>query len=357
MTNKLFQQTVRQMSESTGLTVGVVDCQGVVVVCSNPGMNGSVLAGLSIDPPEAGKCIVSGEHTLIGLPGQLTRPDLAVFISGTGETAAMLCGMAAVCLGGVRDVYEEKHDKASFIKSILLDNITPYDIHARAKQLHFEDTQRSLFLIRLTEPSEIPPAEVVASLYPDRTRDFVLDLDETSIVLIRQRRQDTAEEDLFAVARTVEDTLKSELMVQTRIGIGGVAQTTRDLAVAYRNALMAIEVGVVFDPEKSISDYAKLGIGRLIYQMPRELCETFLREVFPDGSIGELDQETMYTIQKFFEYDLNMSETARHLYLHRNTLIYRLERVRRLTGLDMREFDQAVVFKVAAMVAKYLNAR
>ena len=120
---------------------------------------------------------------------------------------------------------------------------------------------------------------------------------------------------------------------------------------------MAIEVGKVFENDKMIVHYDNLGIGRLIYQLPTTLCEMYLNEVFKKNSIDSLDQETLYTINKFFENNLNVSETSRKLFVHRNTLVYRLEKIKKLTGLDLREFDHAIVFKVALMVKKYLSSR
>ena len=159
------------------------------------------------------------------------------------------------------------------------------------------------------------------------------------------------------IARNVEDTLKNELFIKCVIGIGTVATHLRELADAYKEAQTAIDVGKVFDTEKSIINYENLGIGRLIYQLPTTLCEIFLSEVFKKSSIDALDQETLFTINKFFENNLNVSETSRKLFVHRNTLVYRLEKIKKLTGLDLRQFDHAIVFKVALMVRKYLSSR
>ena len=148
----------------------------------------------------------------------------------------------------------------------------------------------------------------------------------------------------------------SELLSKTEIGIGTVAPTLKDLAVSYKEAQSAINIGKMFDVERDVMSYENLGIGRLIYQLPTTLCELFLGEVFRKGSIEELDQEILFTIQKFFENNLNVSETSRQLYVHRNTLVYRLDKIQKITGLDLRIFDQAIIFKVAMMVNKYLQS-
>ena len=199
--------------------------------------------------------------------------------------------------------------------------------------------------------------DVVAGMFPDRQQDFVLSINETDIAVVKQIQPNTEREELIKIAQTIEQTLHSELFIKTVIGIGTVASHLRELADSFKEAQVAIEVGKVFDTEKTIINYENLGIGRLIYQLPTTLCEIFLSEVFKKNSIDTLDQETLFTINKFFENNLNVSETSRKLFVHRNTLVYRLEKIKKLTGLDLREFDDAIIFKVALMVKKYLVSR
>ena len=185
----------------------------------------------------------------------------------------------------------------------------------------------------------------------------MISINETDIVLVRQVQPGCDCTELSKVAQSIEETLNSELFIKTVIGIGTIANHLRELADSYKEAQTAIEVGKVFDTEKSIINYENLGIGRLIYQLPTTLCEIFLSEVFKKNSIDSLDQETLFTINKFFENNLNVSETSRKLFVHRNTLVYRLEKIKKITGLDLREFDHAIIFKVALMVKKYLDSR
>ena len=194
-------------------------------------------------------------------------------------------------------------------------------------------------------------------LVPDRQQDFVLSVNETDIAVVKQILPGTERDELIRIAQQIEETLKTELFIKTVIGIGTVAGHLRELADAYKEAQVAIEVGKVFDTEKNIISYENLGIGRLIYQLPTTLCEMFLQEVFKKNPIDALDKETLFTINKFFENNLILSETARKLFVHRNTLVYRLEKIKKLTGLDLREFDDAITFKVALMVKKYLASR
>ena len=199
--------------------------------------------------------------------------------------------------------------------------------------------------------------DLLAGMFPDRQQDFVLSINEKDVAIVKQITPTTEKEDLLKIARQIEQTLHTELFIKTMIGIGTVASHLRELADSYKEAQVAIEVGKVFDTEKTIINYENLGIGRLIYQLPTTLCEIFLSEVFKKNSIDALDQETLFTINKFFENNLNVSETSRKLFVHRNTLVYRLEKIKKLTGLDLREFDDAIIFKVALMVKKYLVSR
>ncbi|MEG1164787.1 MAG: helix-turn-helix domain-containing protein, partial [Oscillospiraceae bacterium] len=198
---------------------------------------------------------------------------------------------------------------------------------------------------------------LIQGMFPDKQKDFVLSMSETDIVVIKELELGAEAKDVSHMAEGIRDTINAELFVKTVIGIGTVAKHLRELADRYKEAQVAIEVGKVFETEKSVIHYENLGIGRIIYQLPTTLCEMFLSEVFKKNPIEALDQETLYTINKFFENNLNVSETSRKLFVHRNTLVYRLEKIKKLTGLDLREFDHAIVFKVALMVKKYLNSQ
>ena len=216
---------------------------------------------------------------------------------------------------------------------------------------------RAVILVRQMDKVEPATMEVMQGMFPDKQRDFIFSVSETDIVLIKELMPGMGSADLGKIADQVSSTLSSELYVKTVIGVGSVANHLRELAERYKEAQVAIEVGKVFDNEKSVMYYDNLGIGRLIYQLPTTLCEMFISEVFKKNPIDALDQETLYTINKFFENNLNVSETSRKLFVHRNTLVYRLEKIKKLTGLDLREFDHAIVFKVALMVKKYLNSQ
>ena len=359
MSSRVFQSVIIQMKEATDRCIGVVDEQGFVIACSELSMIGSHLDDMQVAMGEDQEQIfVSSVRTykLLGVVG--SRFDYAVFVSGHDEAARSICILAAVAMSEARINYEEKHNKATFVKNIISDNILPGDVYVRAKELHFvTDVPRSVYLVRQLDRSDVAALEVIQNLFPDRQRDFVLSVSETDIVVIKELTREERPEDVIAVAENIENAVKSELLVKTVIGIGTTAYHLRELADRYKEAQVAIEVGKVFDTEKSIINYENLGIGRIIYQLPTTLCEMFLSEVFKKNPIEALDPDTLETINKFFENNLNVSETSRKLYVHRNTLVYRLEKIKKITGLDLREFDHAIVFKVAMMVKKYLDTQ
>ncbi|MDP4109096.1 MAG: helix-turn-helix domain-containing protein, partial [Bacillota bacterium] len=204
---------------------------------------------------------------------------------------------------------------------------------------------------------DISALDTISGLFPDKQKDFVININESDIVVVKEVRINTDAKELFKTAKAIEEALSSEHGIGAAIGIGTVVSQLKDIAKSFKEAQVAIDVGRVFESEKTIISFENLGVGRLIYQLPTTLCEMFLSEVFRKESIDSLDQETLFTIQKFFENSLNVSETSRKLFVHRNTLVYRLEKIKKLTGLDLREFDHAIVFKVALMVKKYLSSR
>ena len=359
MSSRIFQSVIVQMKEATDRCIGIIDYDGFVVACSELAMIGSRIEDVqSLAGESSERLFVSDTRTFRLLGSVNNQYDYAVFVDGRDEFARCVCILAAVAFDEAKTSYEEKHNIATFVKNIISDNILPGDVYVRAKELHFiTDIPRAIFLIRQTEKANVATVDVVQNLFPDRQKDFVLNINETDIVVIKEMSGSFDSKDLNDIAANVEKTLERELNIRCSIGIGTPAGHLRELADRYKEAQTAIEVGKVFDTEKSIINYENLGIGRIIYQLPVTLCEMFLSEVFKKNPIESLDQETLTTISKFFENNLNVSETSRKLFVHRNTLVYRLEKIKKLTGLDLREFDHAIVFKVALMVKKYLNSQ
>ena len=358
MSSRVFQSVIVQMKEATDRMIGVIDADSNVISCSDTSLIGEKW-------PEAVIRLNSGPDSIVVVDHKTFKPlvswsayfDYAVFAEGDDETARSLCVMAYVALNGAKTYYEEKHDKAAFVKAIISDNILLGDIYVRAKELHFaSEALRAVFLVRQVGSAEIAAVDVVQSLFSDSQEDFVISINETDIAVIKTLTEGGDGKEIYRIAKSIEDALAQNLKIKTTIGIGTVVSHIRDLARAYKEAGVAIDVGKVFDTEKTIITYENLGIGRLIYQLPTVMCGMFLQEVFKKNPIDALDQETLFTINKFFENNLNVSETARKLFVHRNTLVYRLEKIKKLTGLDLREFDHAIIFKIALMVKKYLSA-
>ena len=345
-----------QMKEASNRLIGVIDGEGNVIAASEPSGLGDRWEDAAHRLNSANEMVtVTGGKTFKALTNWSARFDYAVFVDGDDDLAKSLCIMVCVALNGAKTNYEEKHDRATFVKNIITDNILPGDIYIHAKELHFvTDVPRAVFLIRQVDKVDVAAMDVLQNMFAEKQQDFVISVNETDIVLVRQVQPGSDGKELQNVAKAIEETLKSELFIKTVIGIGTVANHIRELADSYKEAQTAIEVGKVFDTEKSVINYENLGLGRLIYQLPTTLCEIFLSEVFKKNSIDSLDQETLYTINKFFENNLNVSEPSRQLFIHRNTLVYRLDKLMKSTGLDLRVFDDAITFKIALMVVKYM---
>ncbi len=356
MSNRLFQGVIHQMRDVVDRTIGIIDESGAVIACSDLGRIGEIRTNNLVSVFSSATPVAS-DGCLYQSFGTHMHPEYAVFVEGEDVTAHTYIGVLSVSLSSIKQFYDEKYDRSNFIKNIILDNILPGDIYLKSRELHFNnEASRVVLLIRLTEKSDVSVFDVVQNLFPDKSKDFVINISETDIALVKEVRSDIDGKDLEKLARSISDSLSSEFYTHSLVGIGTPVVGVKDLARSFKEAQVALEVGKVFDTERNIVSYDHLGIARLIYQLPTTLCEMFLKEIFKVGSIETLDQETLFTIQRFFENNLNVSETSRKLFVHRNTLVYRLEKIKKLTGLDLREFDDAIVFKVALMVKKYLDA-
>ena len=358
MSSRIFQNVIIQMKDAVDRTIGVVDEQGFVVASSELAMIGSRLDDFHLYEFDGNEHpIATGMRTYRALYSPGPKFDYAAFTEGTDALSRTICSIAAVAFNEAKNNYEEKHNKAAFIKNIISDNILPGDVYVRAKELHFiTDEPRAVLLVRQMENPDVAAVEVIQRIFPEKQKDFVLNINETDIVLVKSLPSANCPEEVHKVAQSIENTLMEELGIKSVIGVSTNARHLRELADKYKEAQVAIDVGRVFESEKSIINYESLGLGRIIYQLPTTLCEMFLNEVFKKNPIETLDEDTLETINKFFENNLNVSETSRKLYVHRNTLVYRLEKIKKMTGLDLREFDHAIVFKVAMMVKQYLDS-
>ena len=355
MSNRIFQNVIIQMQDATKRVVGVADSDGVIIACSDLSLIGVSIGALPVFYSENGdKTVIFSGRTFMAL-GFGDGGDYAIFTEGEDDLARTVCVMAFIAINEAGIYFEENHDKRAFIKSIVSENILPSDIYMRAKELRFSpDVFRGVIVVRHGSAIDISVTELLQDAFPDKQHDFVFAVSGTDVAVIKEMPPSGDLEFLIDLAEMIESKLESQLALKTVIGIGTPARHLRELADRYKEALVSIDVGKIFESEKSIISYESLGIGRLIYQLPTTLCEIFLSEVFKINPIEALDQETLYTIDKFFDNSLNVSETSRKMFIHRNTLVYRLEKIKRITGLDLREFDHAIIFKVALMVKKYL---
>ena len=356
MSTKFYQELIHKTRDVTDRTIGIVDETYSIIACSDMAM-----VGQSIDVNIAEYFSVSDTAVINGYTYRIVGPRLKfenfVFVKGVDSVAETISAVLALSFATMKECYDEKYDKANFVKNVMLENMLPGDIYPKSKELRFNgDVPRVVILIRLMDRTEVFAYDIVQKLFPEKSKDFVVNVGENDIALVKEVKVGIQQNDLEKLARSIVDTLNSEFYTRAVVGIGTVVNSLRELSRSYKEAQVAIEVGKVFDVEKVIMSYSNLGIGRLVYFLPTTLCNMFLAEVFKRGSIESLDHETLFTIQKFFENNLNVSETSRKLFVHRNTLVYRLEKIRRLTGLDLKQFDHAIVFKVALMVRKYLES-
>nr|MDE7327147.1 helix-turn-helix domain-containing protein [Lachnospiraceae bacterium] len=268
----------------------------------------------------------------------------------------MIGKLAAFQIQNLLVAYKERYDKDNFIKNLLLDNLLLVDIYNRAKKLHIEtDVRRVVFIIETKNEKDTNALETVRSLFSGKTKDFITAVDEKNIILVKELKPNETYDDMTRTAKVILDMLNTEAMTKAHVAFGTIINEIKDVSRSYKEAKMALDVGKIFYSGRNVVAYSNLGIGRLIYQLPMPLCKMFIREIFDGKSPDDFDEETLTTINKFFENSLNVSETSRQLYIHRNTLVYRLDKLQKSTDLDLRVFDDAITFKIALMVVKYMK--
>lgn len=357
LSNKLFQGYLQQVKDLVNNNVGVIDATTSIIACTELSKIGDTknVSVSDVFVPNK-EVIVNGDLYFPFGFGQ--KLENAVFIENANESYEDLIKIIAISLANTKKLYDEKYDRGNFVKNIITDNILPGDIYLKARELHFDiEIPRAVLIVRMDSKKSLPAYDLIQNLFPEKKKDFVITINDTDIAVVKEVKEDTTNDELQKLAQSICDSLSTDFFGKSQIGIGTIVTSLKDLAGSFREAQVALEVGKVFDMEKPIVNYENLGIARLIYQLPTTLCEMFMKEVFKKGSIESMDRETLETIQKFFENNLNVSETSRKLYVHRNTLVYRLEKIKKFTGLDLREFDDAIVFKVALMVQKYLDTK
>lgn len=283
--------------------------------------------------------------------------EYILIVKGESEDAYMIGKMAAFQVQNLVVAYKERYDKDNFIKNLLLDNLLLVDIYTRAKKLHIDaEARRVVFIVETSVEKDNMALETVRTMFTsNKTKDFITAVDEKNIIIVKELRANDSYEDLEKTGKVILDMLNTEAMSKVRVSYGTIINELKDVSRSYKEAKMALDVGRIFYTERNIIAYSNLGIGRLIYQLPMPLCKMFIKEIFDGQMPSDFDDETIVTINKFFENNLNVSETSRQLYIHRNTLVYRLDKIQKMTNLDLRTFEDAITFKMALMVVKYMD--
>lgn len=282
--------------------------------------------------------------------------EYVLLAKGEAEDVYMIGKVAAFQIQNLLVSYKERFDKDNFIKNLLLDNLLLVDIYNRAKKLHVEtDAKRIVFIIETKNVKDTNALETVRTLFSSKTKDFITAVDEKNIILVKEVKPNETYDDMQKTAKVIVDMLNTEAMSSVNVAYGTIVNEIKEVSRSYKEAKLALDVGKIFYSDRRIIAYSNLGIGRLIYQLPIPLCKMFIKEIFDGKSPDEFDDETLTTINKFFENSLNVSETSRQLYIHRNTLVYRLDKLEKSTGLDLRVFEDAITFKIALMVVKYMK--
>ncbi len=298
---------------------------------------------------------VIGQHHLL----KVLDEEAVLFVldaKGGSEDTYMIGRIAVSQLQHLIIAYKERYDRNNFFQNLLLDNMLLVDIYNRAKKLHIEAVvPRAVFLIETDKEKDGTAMELLNGMFSSQVGDYITAVDESNVILIKALAVEDSYERLEQIADTIVDMMNTEAMLNVRVAYGTIVEELKEVSKSYKEAKMALDVGKIFYAEKKVSAYNTLGIGRLIYQLPINLCRIFIDEIFGSNVPAELDDETLTTINKFFENNLNVSETSRQLFVHRNTLVYRIEKLQKSTGLDIRVFDDALTFKIALMVVNYMR--
>ncbi len=354
MLGQIFQPVLEQMRGVIHREMGVLNNSGNVIAHIGEPLSEELAFDALTNAESNGKPYVLDGYTFISI-GTRNMLEYVIYVRGQSQEEQKFIFLLSVTLSNLQLHCADKYDKSSYLKNVLLGNILPGDIFLRSGELQIDmDVPRLVYIIQTEKEHEIAVGHVLQNMFPEQ--DFVISIDNRHIVLIKALSEPATRETTRKIAESIVDTINAELMLQVYVGIGTPTESLNDIARSFSEAQLALEIGRVFENDQYILGYDTMGIGRLIYQLPSKLCELFLDEIFKKESIDVLDEETLQTIFKFFENNLNVSETSRQLFVHRNTLVYRLDKIERLTGLDLRKFDDAVVFKVAILVNKYLNA-
>lgn len=354
ISNQILQSTIEGLKNITRIDLCVCDTDGKMLATTLSEIEVEEDAILAFVISPADSQVISGyqffkvfdEHQL----------EYVLLAEGASDDVYMVGKIAAFQIQNLLIAYKERFDKDNFIKNLLLDNLLLVDIYNRAKKLHIEtNVRRVVYIIETKNEKDTNALETVRSLFSTKAKDFITAVDEKSIIVVKELEDGENYPEMDQLAHTILDTLGMGNDGKTHMAYGTIVNELKEVSRSYKEARMALDVGKIFFGDKEVIAYSSLGIGRLIYQLPIPLCKMFIKEIFGGKSPDDFDEETLVTIDKFFENSLNVSETSRQLYIHRNTLVYRLDKLQKSTGLDLRVFEDAITFKIALMVVRYMK--
>ena len=354
ISNQVLQTTIDGLKNITRIDICVMDTEGKALATTINNVEEYEDAVMAfVESPADSQVLQGYQFFKVFDDHQL---EYVILAKGDSDDVYMVGKLAAFQIQNLLVAYKERYDKDNFIKNLLLDNLLLVDIYNRAKKLHIETSvNRVVFLIETKDEKDSNALETVKGLFAGKSRDFITQVDEKNIILVKELKEEEGYEDMEKTANVILDMLNTEAMISVHVSFGTIVNEIKDVSRSYKEAKMALDVGRIFYSDKKVMAYSNLGIGRLIYQLPLPLCKMFIKEIFDDNTPDNFDEETLTTINKFFENNLNVSETSRQLYIHRNTLVYRLDKLQKSTGLDLRVFEDAITFRIALMVVKYMN--
>lgn len=352
ISNQILQSTIDGLKSITRIELSVIDPEGRLLATTFEGTINYEEAAMNFTNSPAESQEIHG-YQFFKVYDELQLEYILVAL-GSSEDAFMVGKIAAFQIQNLLIAYKERFDKDNFIKNLLLDNLLLVDIYNRSQKLHIDtEVRRVVMIVETLENKEINTLENVRNLFANRTKDFITAVDEKNIIVVRELAPSEGYEEIAETAAQILSLFDENSPIH--VSYGTIVNEIREVSRSYKEAKMALDVGKIFFDDRNIIAYSALGIGRLIYQLPIPLCKMFIKEIFDGKSPDDFDEETLATINKFFENSLNVSETSRQLYIHRNTLVYRLDKLQKSTGLDLRVFEDAITFKIALMVVKYMK--
>ena len=353
ISNQILQNTIDGLKGITRTDLCVIDVEGKILAATFPDAESFIVSAQSFVQSPADSQVVNGCQFFKVFDDHQLEYILLAY--GDSEDVYMIGKIASFQIQNLLVAYKERFDKDNFIKNLLLDNLLLVDIYNRAKKLHIDiEVRRVVFIVETNREKDGNELEKIRGLFGGKSKDFVTAVDEKNIIGVKELSDNESYDDLKKTAEVILNLFRSDSS-GVHISYGTVVNELKEVSKSYKEARMALDVGKIFFEEQNIIAYSQLGIGRLIYQLPIPLCKMFIKEIFDGRSPDDFDEEILTTINKFFENSLNVSETSRQLYIHRNTLVYRLDKLQKSTGLDLRVFEDAITFKIALMVVKYMK--